>query len=404
MPNLNSPLKMGAILLKNRNVMASLTRNRSVPTSIPNTVNTEYYAQRAMGGAGLILTEGTLIAQQGTEWPHAAGIWSNEHVAGWSHVTKAVHEAGGQIFAQLWHLGRVSHPDMPEQIRSGQPVYGPSAIAARGGKFRQLPGQPGYVTPTAIEDPWALIELYRNAATKAKAAGFDGVELHSANGYLVHQFLDSGANKRTDQWGGSAENRCRFGVEALKALLETWEPGRVGIKLNPCGGYNDVGMPLGETKETYGHYIKEISKLRLAYVQLVNYSPVFDPELDGKKRATPHDVLETYGPLIDREHIAFLLNGGLTPNTANHLISSGKIDAAVFGSSWIAQPDFQRRVEAEISDEVVGKIDYTTLYNPPPGSSPRTGYSDYEFATPLTDAEKKRLTDLKEEALNVVSQ
>ena len=179
-----TPLTVGELHLRNRLVMAPMTRNRSQNT-IPAQVNATYYGQRAT--AGLIISEGTLIEAQGTEWLEAPGIWSDDHVAGWKLVTNAVHEAGGSIVCQLWHLGRVCHP----YHQCGLPNVGPSAIAAKGGAFRLLNGRPGYVTPKAIADPEHYVALYKAAAVKAKEAGFDGVELHSANGYLVHQFLDT---------------------------------------------------------------------------------------------------------------------------------------------------------------------------------------------------------------------
>jgi 2,4-dienoyl-CoA reductase-like NADH-dependent reductase (Old Yellow Enzyme family) len=215
--------------------MASMTRNRC-PGSLPDEHVAAHYAARA--GAGLILSEGALIAPQGTEWPSAPGIWGTEHVTAWKKVTDAVHAAGGLIFCQLWHIGRVAHP----LAQSGLPAPGPSAIAAAGGKFRQLAGEPGYVTPEAIADPSAYVALYGKAAANAKAAGFDGVELHGANGYLVAQFLESSSNKRTDKYGGSVANRCRFALEAIDAIVAAWggDAKRVGIKLSPSGGASAV--------------------------------------------------------------------------------------------------------------------------------------------------------------------
>ncbi|KAJ8591529.1 FMN-linked oxidoreductase, partial [Rhizopogon salebrosus TDB-379] len=257
------PLIIGPLTLHNRVIMSALTRSRSVPTNVPNDINLEYYVQRARGGAGLIATEGALVCQQGSEWQNAPGIWNQEQVVAWKKITDGVHAEGGVIFNQLWHLGRVSHPDAPEQKASGTPVYGPSAKAARGGKFRFLPGQPGYVTPVAIDDPRAIIDLFRKAAINAKEAGFDGVELHGANGYLIHQFLDSTSNKRTDEYGGSIENRARFGLEILKELVSIWGSKRVAVRLSPSGGYNDMGMPLQETIDTYQYFISQADNLDL---------------------------------------------------------------------------------------------------------------------------------------------
>ncbi|KAG8954531.1 hypothetical protein FRC00_005848 [Tulasnella sp. 408] len=370
LPALSAPVKLGAVELRNRNIMASLTRSRSVPTTIPNDANFEYYVQRARS-SGLVLTEGTVIVHQGTNWPNAAGIWSMEHARAWKRVA-----------------GRIANNDMPEQKLAGKPVPGPSAVQARGGEglFERfgLDKSSGYSMPEPIEDPTTIIADYKNAAVMAKEAGFDGVELHSANGYLVHQFLDFNSNKRTDEWGGSVENRCRFGLETLKALISIWGPDRVGIKINPCGGYDDVGMPLEETKETFTYYIQEILKLKLAYIQLVNYLSQMDPEFDGKKRGTPHDVLGTYGPLIKdpsnpatSDTTKLLLNGGLNPDQANELISSQLIDAAVFGTLWISNPDLQTRLEQ--GKELNTQPDHKTFYGFP-GDDPRVGYSDYPDA------------------------
>ncbi|KAF9263622.1 FMN-linked oxidoreductase [Marasmius fiardii PR-910] len=337
------PLKVGPLTLSNRVVMSALTRNRALPDTVPNDLNVEYYAERARGGAGLIVSEGTLIARQGTEWPFAPGIWSQEHVEGWKKVTDAVHKEGSLMFAQLWHLGRLSHPDAPQQKKAGVPVYGPSSLAARGGKFSFLEGNPGYVTPTEIDDPWKFVQMFKEAAINAKKAGFDGVELHGANGYLVHQFLDSTANKRTDQWGGSVENRARFGLECLKTLSEVFGSGRVAIKLSPTGGYNDMGMSLVETLKTYRHFLFEADKLNLAYVCLVRYSEASDPVLDGRKRGTPHDVVEAYRSYVKNSR--FFVNGGVFPNEGAQLIIDGKADAIVFGFLWVGHPDLAKRVQ-----------------------------------------------------------
>jgi len=202
-----------------------------------------YYGQRAKGGVGLIVSEATLITQQGTEWENMPGLWSSEQVEGWRKVTKAVHENGGFIYAQIMHVGRLAHPDAPQQRLAGTPVYGPSAIAAHGGKFKFLPGAPGYVTPSEIDDPTAFIEQFKQAAANAKEAGFDGVELRGDSGHLVHQFLDYSSNKRTDHWGGSVENRSRFGLEVLKALISVFGQ-NVAVKLTPTGGTNDTGCGL----------------------------------------------------------------------------------------------------------------------------------------------------------------
>ncbi|KAI5118410.1 hypothetical protein M0805_002862 [Coniferiporia weirii] len=377
--SLLSPAKLGSVSISNRVVMSALTRDRSLPTNVPNKLNLEYYEQRAKGGAGLIVSEGTLITQQGTEWQHAPGIWSSEQVVAWKKITDVVHAQDSKIFCQLWHLGRVSHPDAPEQIASGRPVYAPSAISARGGKFRFLPGAPGYVTPTEIPDPTVIIEQYKQAAINAKEAGFDGVELHGANGYLVQQFLDNTSNVRTDKWGGSYINRCRFGLEALKVLIEVWGADKVGLKVNPAAGYNDLGMTLEDTLETYSHFIKEADALGLAYICLVRYAPKLDITINGELRATQHDVLGSYSPLI--KHASVLLNGDVTPPEADQLISEGKITGAVFGWFWIGNPDVVLRVKE--GKPLNNDVDFTTLYGGGLAEdevSQKKGYTDYPAA------------------------
>ncbi|KAJ6606259.1 hypothetical protein DFH09DRAFT_1386936 [Mycena vulgaris] len=389
MSALFTPLKLGSVTIPNRIGMSSLTRNRS-SGSVPNELMKQYYDQRARGGAGLIVSEGTLITRQGTEWPNAPGIWDQAQVEGWKKITDSVHAHGSKIYCQLWHVGRASHPDAPEQIAAGVPVYAPSAIPARGGKFRHLPGAPGYVTPTEIEDPTVLIELFKEAAVKAKEAGFDGVEFNCCNGYLGHQFLDSTSNKRTDKWGGSPENRARFALESLKALIEVWGP-NVAVKLSPASGYNDVGMPLQETIDTFGYLLREVSKLGLAYVALARYIEFLDPEIDGrppsffllrcllialagKRRATRHDVIATFSPFLGATPL--WVNAGVTPAEAEDLVASGKAAGVFFGMPWITHPDLGKRVRA--GKALDNALDNATLYVP--GVDPNMGYLDYKEA------------------------
>ena len=222
------PVQLGALSLRNRFVMASLTRNRGF---VPGDVNLQYYQQRAKE-AGLILSEGTLVELQGSEWPYTPGIWRKDQVEGWKPIIKAVHAEGCLMACQLWHMGRVLHP----LHQGGKPNIGPSALAAKGGKFRLLTGNPPYQVPQAIPDPEEYVAIYRAAAVRAQEAGFDAVELHGANGYLVHQFLDPTSNQRKDEWGGSMENRCRFALRIIDELIGVYGADRVGIKLSPAGG------------------------------------------------------------------------------------------------------------------------------------------------------------------------
>ncbi|KIK54938.1 hypothetical protein GYMLUDRAFT_176401 [Collybiopsis luxurians FD-317 M1] len=372
------PLQLGAITLRNRVLMSALTRNRALPTNVPNSLMVEYYRQRAQS-AGLVVSEGALICQQGSEWEHAPGIWNQEQIEGWKKINEAIHDAGSKSFAQLWHLGRVNHPDAPEQIASGEPVYGPSAIAARGGNFRFLPGNPGYVTPTEIEDFKKFVQLFKQAAINAKEAGFDGVEVLGANGYLIHTFLDTGSNQRTDEYGGSVENRCRFGLEVLKALSEVWGADRVGIKLSPASGWNDMGMPLQETIETYTYFIAEADKLGLAYIVLQRYLDFFDPVIDGKPRGTKHDVVETFGHLFKKS--VLLANAGFTPEEAAEYVSEGKVAGVFFGRLWISNPDLAKRIQ--YGKDTDTSVDFLTLYGNMNGKTLEdqgVGYTDYPFA------------------------
>ncbi|KAJ7061601.1 flavoprotein NADH-dependent oxidoreductase [Mycena amicta] len=375
--SLLTPLKIGSVTISNRVGMSGLTRNRSTKT-VPNDIMREYYTQRAEGGAGLIVTEGVLITRQGSEWQEAPGIWEQSQIDGWKKIVDAVHAAGSKIYAQVWHLGRVSHPDAPEQIAAGVPVYGPSAISARGGKFRFLPGRPGYVTPTELPDPKTIIAQFKQAAINAKAAGFDGVELHGANGYIVHQFLDSTSNQRTDAYGGSPANRVRFTLETLAALQEVYGQD-VSIKLTPTGGYNDMGMPLDETIATFGLLLEEIEKLPvpLSYVTLVRYTASMDPEIEGKLRSTKHDVLETFRGYLVSGRTPLFLNSGLQPAEAEELISSGKVAGVFFGTNWLTHPDLTRRIKAgKPLDNVPDPLHFYGLE----GVDPALGYTDYKAA------------------------
>ncbi|KAJ6564385.1 hypothetical protein B0H19DRAFT_1258836 [Mycena capillaripes] len=373
MSALFTPLKVGSITISNRIGMSSLTRNRSTNT-VPNDIMLKYYVQRAKGGAALIVTEGVLITRHGSEWPEAPGLWDKSQVEGWKKITDAVHAEGTKIYAQIWHPGRASHPDAPEQIKAGVPVYAPSAVAARGGKLRFL-GDAGFGMPTEIPDPTILIAQFKQAAINAKEAGFDGVEFHAANGYLVHQFLDSTSNQRTDKWGGSPENRARFALEAINELITVYGPD-VALKVSPASGHTDVGMPLQDTIDTFGYLLREVNKLGLAYVALVRYSAWLDLEIDGKKRAAQHDVVETYAPFLT--NIPVFVNAGVTPAEAENLVARGKAAGVFMGMNWLTHPDLVRRIKA--GKELDNVPDWKHMYDAE-GVDPALGYLDYKEAT-----------------------
>ncbi|THU98421.1 FMN-linked oxidoreductase [Dendrothele bispora CBS 962.96] len=372
------------LTLRNKFLMAPLTRDRSVPTNVPTDLMVEYYRQRAKGGASLIVSEAVLVSRQGTPWPHAPGIWSEEQVVAWKKITDAVHEEGAIMFAQLTHTGRINHAEAPEQIASGEPIYAPSAIKARSGtgdfKFRFIAGEPGPSIPTEIPDPRQLVQVHKHAALSAKRAGFDGVELHAGGGFLVHQFLDNTANRREDNWGGSVENRARFGLEVLKVLKDVFGPGRVGIKLTPAAGYSDIGMTLEDTIETFSYFVTEADKLELAYMMFLRYDESHDPIIDGKRRATKHDMIENYRSLL--KYSNFFVNGGYTPVEAAELISSNKVDGVFFARPWIANPDFPNRIKFGLG---MNEIDMKRLYGPKDGrvlgeEELAKGYTDYPLA------------------------
>ncbi|KAJ6539884.1 hypothetical protein DFH09DRAFT_991500 [Mycena vulgaris] len=374
MSALFKPLKLGSITIQNRIGMSPMSRNRATTGSVPTEVMQKYYAQRAAGGAGLIIAEGTLITRYGLEMEYAPGIWDKTQVTGWKKITDAVHEAGSKIYVQV--PGRASHSEAPEQIAAGVPVYGPSAIAARDmAKFRFIPGNPGYGTPTEIPDPAVIVAQFKAAAINAKEAGFDGVELHGTNGFLVEQFLDSTANQRTDKWGGSPENRARFALEVLKEMVDVWGP-NIGFKISPSGGINDIGMPMQETIDTFGYLLREVDKLGLAYVTFMRYSPLMDTEYDGKKRATPHDVVATFSPFLRNTDI--FVNCGVTPAEAEELVSSGKASGVFFGFSWVTHPDLARRIKE--GKPLDNAPDFAHLYGAA-GVDPSLGYIDYPEAT-----------------------
>ncbi|ORX94234.1 FMN-linked oxidoreductase [Basidiobolus meristosporus CBS 931.73] len=362
-PALFKPVQLGDLQLKNRIIMASMTRNRNI---YPTEMNAEYYAQRA--GAGLVLSEGTLIEPQGTEWPEAPGIWNSKQIEGWKKVTKAVHNAGGLIWAQLWHLGRAAHV----LHNCGVPPPAPSAIAANGGKFRLLNGTPGYSVPEAIEDPQDYVKLYIQAAENAKAAGFDGVELHAANGYLVTQFLEQHSNKRTDNYGGSIENRIRFALEIIDGFIKIWGASRVGIKLSPSGGYNDMGEKYDDAVALYSQLIKELDSRKLGYIQVMRHFQFFDPT----GRGTPINIDEVFRPLI--KNSLFIVNGDFSPEEGEKWVEEGKADAVAFARPYISNPDFVERLQH--GKELSAITDMRTLYLAVDNDKSK-GYTDYPRAT-----------------------
>lgn len=316
------PIRVGALELPNRIIMAPLTRARAGVERVPNALMAEYYTQRA--SAGLIISEATSVIPQGVGYAETPGIWSQEQVEGWKLVTEAVHAAGGRILLQLWHVGRISDP----MFLNGELPVAPSAIAPRGHVSLVRP-EKTFVTPRALElhEIPGIVEAFRKGAENAKAAGFDGVEIHSANGYLLDQFLQDSTNHRTDQYGGSVENRARLLLEVTDAVIAVWGADRVGVHLAPRGDAHDMGdsNPLA----IFGYVAKELGRRRIAFICA--------RESLGDGRIGP-ELKKLFGGV-------FIANQGLTRETAEELLAAGEADAAAFGVLFIANPDLPRRFE-----------------------------------------------------------
>lgn len=349
MPTLFDPLPLGPLTLRNRIVMAPLTRARAGAERIPNAMMAEYYAQRA--GAGLILSEATSVTPMGVGYADTPGIWNDAQVEGWKLVTKAVHDAGGLIFLQLWHVGRISDP----MFLNGEQPVAPSAIQPAGTVSLVRPKK-DYVTPRALEtaEIAGIVKAYRKGAENAKRAGFDGVEIHGANGYLIDQFLQDGSNHRTDQYGGSIENRTRFLAEITDAVIGVWGADRVGLHLAPRGDSHDMGD--SDPRALFTHVARQMRDRGLAFLCLREYLGP-DSLLD--------DIKAAFGGVV-------IANEQLTRDSASDLIASGRADAAAFGKDFIATPDLPRRFAEDLS---LNQQDPATFY----GSGPK-GYVDYPVA------------------------
>ncbi len=346
MPTIFDPITIGALHLPNRIIMAPLTRSRSGAQRVPNQLMAEYYVQRA--SAGLILSEATSVTPMGVGYADTPGIWSEEQVEGWRLVTSAVHAAGGRIFLQLWHVGRISDPIF---LDGALPVA-PTAIAAEGHVSLVRPLRP-YVTPRALdlEEIPAIVAAYRSGAENALRAGFDGVEVHGANGYLLDQFLQDRTNHRTDSYGGSIENRARLMLEVIDAAIAVWGADRVGLHLAPRGDSHSMGD--SDPAATFGTVAREAGKRGIAFI--------FTRESLGENRLSPRLKTAFGGTLIANE--------GFTKATANEELQSGAADAVAYGKLFIANPDLPRRLQL---DAPLNEPKPDTFFAPGPA-----GYTDY---------------------------
>lgn len=349
MTTIFDPITLGELQLSNRIIMAPLTRCRADKGRVPNAMMAEYYVQRA--SAGLIISEATSITPMGVGYPDTPGIWSNDQVRGWSNVTKAVHAAGGKIVLQLWHVGRISHPSY---LNDEAPVA-PSAVKPEGHVSLVRP-MADYVTPRALElaEIADVVDAFRVGAENAKAAGFDGVEIHGANGYLLDQFLQTSTNQRTDQYGGSLENRARLMIEAVDAAVEVWGAGRVGLHLSPRADLHDMGDD--NLAETFKYVATEMGKRGIAFIC-----------------AREREAGDSIGPQLKRAFGGtYIANEKFTRETANEWLANGLADAVAFGVPFIANPDLPARLKqgAELNAPhpetfyakgPVGYIDYPAL-------------------------------------------
>ena len=353
--DLFSPVKLGSIALKNRMVMAPLTRNRAGEGGVPQAMNVTYYVQRA--SAGLIISEATPISAMAHGYPALPGIYTDAQVAGWKKVTDGVHAEGGKIVIQLWHVGRISHPSL---LPNGAQPVAPSAIKPNGKAFTYQ-GLVDYVEPRAL----ALSELpsivadYVHATKCALAAGFDGVEIHAANGYLLDQFLRDGTNKREDEYGGSIENRSRLLLEVTKAVVEVAGSDKVGIRISPVNPFND--MKDSNPQALFNHVVTALNPFKLAYLHVV------EGGIHGGGIADPFDF-----PAL-RKHCqsAYMANLSYDKARGNAAIVSGHADAIAYGVPFIANPDLVKRFSINAA---LNEADSSTFYG-----GTEHGYTDYPF-------------------------
>jgi len=361
MSKLFTPTQVGPYRLSHRVVMAPLTRMRSDPGDIPGDLMVKYYTQRASDG-GLIISEATPVSIRGYGYAGAPGIYSDTQIAGWRRVTDAVHAKGGRIFQQLWHVGRQSHVDLQP---NGEAPLAPSAIAAEGYAYTKH-GEAPFSMPRALElhEIPGIIEEFLAGAERALRAGFDGVEIHGANGYLPDQFLQDGTNKRTDEYGGPIENRARFLLEVTQAAISAWGADHVGVRISPSGTYGS--MSDSNPQATFGYVTTELDRLGIAYLHVV------EPRIKGTEeiaRSQAPVAAQHLRPKFSRTLIAA---GGFTPASAKAVVTSGDADLVAFGRHFISNPDLPERLRRGLP---LNRYDRTTFY----GGDAR-GYVDYPAA------------------------
>lgn len=353
--DLFSPIKIGPYTLPNRIIMAPMTRNRASAKTVPVPIMVTYYTQRA--SSGLIITEGSQISSQGVGYPITPGIHNDEQVEGWKSITHAVHEKGGHIFLQLWHVGRISHPS----YHNGELPVAPSAIIPKG-EAATYEGMKPFVIPRALEtdEIIGIVQQYSNAAKNALTAGFDGVEIHGANGYLLDQFLRDGTNKRTDKYGGSVENRTILLLKITEAVTSVWGADRVGVRLSPSGTFND--MSDSNPEATFSYTAEQLNRFGLAYLHIVD-------ALEGDIR---HGAKVVQLSILREAYKGVLITcGGYDKKKGNAVIAEGMADAVAFAQLFIPNPDLPERFK---TDGPYNEPDMSTFYG-----GGEQGYIDYPF-------------------------
>ncbi|WP_286785141.1 MULTISPECIES: alkene reductase [Pseudomonas] len=323
------PVTIGELQLKNRIVMAPMTRSRSDDDGVPPSYAADYYSQRAQ--AGLIITEATNISAQARGYPRTPGIWSEKQVAAWKHITDAVHREDGKIFLQLWHTGRISHPDM----HGGEIPVAPSAIKPVG-QIRVHEGMKDFVTPRALEHEEIpqIVEDYRHAARNAQLAGFDGVEVHCANNYLLEQFIRDSTNQRTDEYGGTLENRLRFPLDVIRAVVEVWGSNRVGVRISPITTTPGETPLDSDSMTTFGTFLAKLSELELLYVH----------DIEGVTQMSREETGGiSFGELRQCFQGAYIANNQYTLRLAEEAVTRGDTDLVSIGRPFIANPDLIAR-------------------------------------------------------------
>ena len=350
---LYTPFQLADMTLSNRMVMAPLTRNRASEGNVPTDMNAAYYRQRST--AGLIITEATQVSADGVGYPATPGIHSAEQVDGWKKVTQAVHEAGGKIFLQLWYCGRISHPSL---LPEGKMPVAPSAIKPEG-EAVTFTGMQAYVEPRALEtDEMAgIVDQYRHAAKQAKAIGFDGVEVHAANGYLIDQFLRDGSNHRDDIYGGNVENRMRLLNQVLDAVCEVWSSNRVGVRLTPENSFNS--MSDSDPVKHFSYFIKQLNARKLCYLHI----------LEGDMLTQQRNL--DYTAFRDLYEGVYMANQGYTKERAEQALNDNDCDLIAFGVLFLSNPDLVRRFQTGAS---LNAVDMDTFYG-----GDEKGYTDYPF-------------------------